>query len=249
MDAAFRIPMETTKAGRARIASCARNSVSSTTVGLSDGIFFCECSNQLVILDERRDRYFGLTPSLATLLKHAAEVSPLHCPEIERLQELGILRPGGERSVAPTDVQVPTSSVLEGPAFTSSPSLTLFPAVVRSFAAAYWGLKLLGLSETLRIAERWKSQAEPTVNSSPREMYRLAGAFEAARRLLPLKSQCLPNSLALARLLTRWGFVEFELVIGVKIHPFAAHCWVQDQDMLLNEASDYAATFTPIRAV
>jgi hypothetical protein len=35
-------------------------------------------------------------------------------------------------------------------------------------------------------------------------------------------------------------------VIGVKLNPFAAHCWLQVGDVVLNDLPERVAAFTPI---
>jgi hypothetical protein len=73
----------------------------------------------------------------------------------------------------------------------------------------------------------------------------LAGVFRAARCLVPIKPRCLPDSLALRDwLAARAGAPE--MVFGVKLHPFAAHCWVQWQGTVLNDAPDRVREFVPV---
>jgi hypothetical protein len=60
-----------------------------------------------------------------------------------------------------------------------------------------------------------------------------------------MASNCLRDSIALLRFLIRRG-VAAELVIGVKLYPFAAHCWVQQGPLILNDNLGGAAGFAPI---
>jgi hypothetical protein len=71
-----------------------------------------------------------------------------------------------------------------------------------------------------------------------------AARFITARRLVPYAPNCLTDSLALVRWLGRSGA---SLVFGVKLEPFSAHCWVQLDDLLLNDRADTAAQFQPVR--
>lgn len=74
--------------------------------------------------------------------------------------------------------------------------------------------------------------------------------FLCARKLVPLsaRDRCLLDSLTLLRWLgdLRSGAA---LVFGVKLNPFAAHCWVQADDLVLNDRLENVAAFTPIRAI
>jgi hypothetical protein len=37
-----------------------------------------------------------------------------------------------------------------------------------------------------------------------------------------------------------------DVVLGVQLGPFSAHCWVQHEDRLVNDRVDMVRTFTPI---
>jgi hypothetical protein len=63
--------------------------------------------------------------------------------------------------------------------------------------------------------------------------------------MVPARSRCLPDSLALFDFLTARK-LRARLVFGIRREPFAAHCWVQTELALLNERADIAAGFQPI---
>ncbi len=67
----------------------------------------------------------------------------------------------------------------------------------------------------------------------------------AARRWLPFRKNCLPDSLALL-LFLRWTGAPGRLVIGVTGRPFTAHCWVVSNDVVVNEPAEDVRRFTPI---
>lgn len=70
-------------------------------------------------------------------------------------------------------------------------------------------------------------------------------AFERAALFRSAVDRCLPRSIALARLLARSGY-RCEVVLAVKLRPFAAHAWVQAGPLVLNESVEEAARYTPI---
>jgi hypothetical protein len=70
-------------------------------------------------------------------------------------------------------------------------------------------------------------------------------AFESGALIRSAVDRCLPRSIALARVLARYG-CRCEVVLGVKLRPFAAHCWVQTEQLVLNESVEEAARYTPI---
>lgn len=75
-----------------------------------------------------------------------------------------------------------------------------------------------------------------------------AKRFAAARKAVPIAPNCLLDSLALLEWLgpTR---AATSLVFAVKLDPFAAHCWVQAGNLLLNDRLDAIARFHPVRVV
>jgi hypothetical protein len=62
------------------------------------------------------------------------------------------------------------------------------------------------------------------------------------------KHVCLYDSLALVEFLAHYRLFP-QWVFGVMAEPFAAHCWVQQDDRVLNDSVDYVRGFTPIMVV
>ena len=70
----------------------------------------------------------------------------------------------------------------------------------------------------------------------------------ARRTVISPLDNCLSQSVAIAgRLLHR--NVRATLIIGVRLGPFNAHCWVQRDDRLVNDRFDMVRMFTPILAI
>jgi hypothetical protein len=76
----------------------------------------------------------------------------------------------------------------------------------------------------------------------------VAMRFTIARRFVPIPRNCLTDSITLLHWLARNG-ERATLVFGVKLDPFAAHCWVQTDGILLNDHAEHVERFTPVRAV
>lgn len=74
----------------------------------------------------------------------------------------------------------------------------------------------------------------------------VAAAFYLLRQFLPLDNHCLARSIAISRMLRRFGH-QANLVIGVQL-PIAAHCWVQCEDRLMADRVDRITAFEPILA-
>ena len=74
----------------------------------------------------------------------------------------------------------------------------------------------------------------------------IAAACRAAARYRSAVDQCLPNALAMRKMLARRG-IGAELVIGVML-PFAAHCWLQSGDLVLSDPFGSVQNFHPLVA-
>jgi hypothetical protein len=62
------------------------------------------------------------------------------------------------------------------------------------------------------------------------------------------KGRCLLDSLALLEFLARGGLYPM-WVVGVRVHPFGSHSWLQYQSFILNGTPAYARAYTPILVV
>jgi hypothetical protein len=74
---------------------------------------------------------------------------------------------------------------------------------------------------------------------------RAAGAFWQLAPWLPVEGECLVRSSMLMRFLRRRG-LSADWVFGVRLYPFMAHCWVQIDDLCLNDDVERLAAYTPL---
>jgi hypothetical protein len=89
-----------------------------------------------------------------------------------------------------------------------------------------------------------KRPATPTSADDP-ELRRLCAVFEQAVVWLPLSGKCLLRSFLLLRFLQRSGR-DATWVFGVRLWPFAAHCWLQVEDVVLDDWPERLSPYTPI---
>ena len=81
-----------------------------------------------------------------------------------------------------------------------------------------------------------------------REPVAVVAAAEALNQLspwLPFEGACLARSALMIAYLNRLG-LQADWVFGVRLRPFEAHCWVQLDDVALNEDVERLAAFTPV---
>jgi hypothetical protein len=92
-------------------------------------------------------------------------------------------------------------------------------------------------------------RAGPTLNCVKRDEHRsiqvAVSAAAATALLLRSHDRCLVRGLALHSLCRKRG-LNTKLVLGVVAHPFAAHCWVQLENVVLVGGYEQARLYTPI---
>jgi hypothetical protein len=220
------------------------------TLCLRAGLSFCDVGGRLIFLDVNADRYFCLSKAVENGFRRACAGADLEIGEEARLAELiqrGILRrSGGTELVACAPLAVPTISLLQasrrppvGRCHAVSATMSVIVALLR--------LRLLPLRASLR---RRGTRASAAALSSEQQarLANIARAFDSAGRLVSAHDRCLARSVAVARAAWRAG-VPVDLVLGVALGPFTAHCWVQCGGVVVNDSVDTVLTYTPILIV
>jgi len=212
---------------------------------LRNGVTFCEIADSYVFLDTPQDRYFGLAADAQASFRRLVAGAPLGDGDARLLGELGVTgatvtTEGEQPALAPPRLRVATESLLDD----------LTPATTRDLALALWHivaaarrLRRRGLAGSLDHLGRQKRRV--TGGIPLERARRITAGFVAAAAVATAHDKCLPRSLALAARLVAAGGAP-DLVIGVKLQPFKAHCWVQLDGRLVNERVDVARAFTPI---
>lgn len=213
-------------------------------IGLRSGITFCQVSDRLVFLDVAADRYFVLEPKAEAGFRRLMDGTCNGAPELAPLLRRGIL-------VDSADICPPRQCEPPPPPRMSVLDAHLPDVPVRTVLAAASGLIRIrlqlcigGLGSMLRSFAESKARSgdwTPSVGV----VERVAAAFEYSARLTRSHDQCLARSVAVATKLAASG-VAADLVIGVHVRPFGAHCWIQVADRLVNDRYDAVRAYTPI---
>lgn len=206
----------------------------------------CFASEKLFLLDLRQDRYFAVPPALAASMRTWLDQS-FSCrpPEnvVDLLTKSRVLRPGDD---------TPTNALKERTTIPSRIGELAPPKgnpISRSrqwlaIASTWSRLRLLPL---YHILEERRNRASLPASSQTEAVTSLAAGYEAMRSYTPITRNCLLDSLALDSLLARTG-LGATLVFGVCPTPFSAHCWLQTDELILNDSFDHVSRFTPIYA-
>jgi hypothetical protein len=216
---------------------------------VAPSISFCECQGRFVFLDLGRERYFALSAdgnrAFGALIA-GSELGREDERTLYGLVQQGLLvecangaKPAGCR--APRS---PTRSLVE--TSVRAGLIDMLWAVAR-LAGAKRAVKRKPLRTVLDHLARRKAKqglCEPLED----ELIEVAAAFRRSALVSTPLDQCLPRSIAAAHWLLD-GNCRSELVIGVRLQPFAAHCWLQSGPVLVNETVEEARNFTPILVV
>lgn len=215
---------------------------------LRPGVSFCDVSGRLVFLDVHADRYFALSPAHEQTFRQLLDLPDQAGRLAEGCPVPGLLvetdTPTALRPV--TLHRVADASLLDDP----NPSGRVFHLVgaLAHIRRARHILRHGGLHHVLDDLARAKAAATPGSMPDPDRLRGMATAFEMTARLVRSHDQCLPRSIALARRCLAVG-LPVDLVIGVKLRPFSAHCWVQAGSWLVNDHIDNVRSFTPVLTI
>lgn len=213
---------------------------------LRPGLHFCTVDDQAIFLDLIADRYFCLADRAALAFDSLLKREGVNVPQ----EDHAILIDSGlivwrdtSAAIARPLVSIPTASALDLPA----------PCTIRQrVAALIWlikarrDLKYLGLQKAIATLERRKACVTPRRDRTT--IVSEAHAFSFTSRLMRSHDQCLPRSLAVTTRLAALD-IAVDLVIGVRMRPFAAHSWAQTDAFLLNDRFDTVRSYQPILVV
>lgn len=190
-----------------------------------------------VFMDANYDSYFMLEPDeeAAFLAKVSGK---LRDASLEAASVLGVDQP-----ISIASCPQPRTSILVQRGADGRPSVYDVLLGWRLVASARRSIRRKPMVDLLAGIERGSAAGRAS-----RASQRAAVRFAAARRFVPIPRNCLTDSIALLLWLARRG-QGAALVFGVKLNPFAAHCWVQSDQLLLNDRVEHVERFTPVRAI
>ncbi|EZP82439.1 hypothetical protein BV97_01936 [Novosphingobium resinovorum] len=211
---------------------------------LREGISYCEIDGSYVFLDARADRYLMLTGTAAGAFRTLIAAEPLPHSAAETLKQSGVIEDAAAWSCPPVPALPPPSRRSEA-AFTGSFRVIRTLQAMHAIRRARGKLQSKGIHGVLK-----ELRCRPPVTKIPdrtasARIARTLRAFEHTRLWIPSADQCLPRTIALVMELKNLGY-EANLVVGVRIEPFRAHCWAQQADEVLNDSAEEVGKFKPI---
>lgn len=217
---------------------------------LREGLSFCETSGRLVFLDLASDRYFCLEHEADCALRRLTGGEPLAREDVTVLADLvahGLLAQTteGARPQACSPPPEPERSLLDEDLPVGSAALA---HALWRLARSAFALKVRPLRAIIASTMKRKTQLSPEAEAPAPIAAEVAGAFKRSALIAAPLDRCLPRSFATAHALLDRK-LRPDLVFGVRLHPFGAHCWVQHGRTLVNETLDQVRNFTPILVV
>jgi Transglutaminase-like superfamily len=230
-------------------------------------VYACAVDEQVFFLDLRRNRYLattlrelqGLDQWVRDWPPEFAQHNSLSDPRESEVDRRATVASLSRHHLLATRAQPeeklersrcpPASRALLAQASSAYPAVSCreLLSFLRAALIAGYRLSACSLYSSIRRIQRRRLRraGNPQSLDFP-SLQHLVGLFRRLRPLLPpTKRSCLLNSLVLLEFLAARGYYP-RLVLGVQAHPFSAHCWLQEADVVLGTCLEEVLVFTPI---
>ena len=221
---------------------------------LPSHVHCCRLGDAFVFLDLRQDDYTLIAGEAAAALDVLATrpelLTQAHADSLRELATAGLLATAGgnARRFAITHGSFATDSLLDSE---WTDELTVS-------AAHFWNFMIACSTAAIRLKARsiestvanvaWRKARRGTASLNMERARQLTTVFRRLRASFPFNYRCLFDSLALIEFLARYDIFP-TWVFGVRLAPWAAHCWVQQGEIAFNEDIEQAAHYTQIMAI
>jgi hypothetical protein len=214
---------------------------------LAPHIHLALLGEDVVLLDIRSDAYLCVPGGRAHLQPHPDGVHVSPTPEAcEALAAAGFLAHGADMVQARPSPARPSRS-LDGSLRAEVTSADAWRLVLAAtdLLFRYWRRDLGGIIAFVACAQ---PAATAAGDLPAADLERLALVFHRLSPWLPISRKCLVRSFVLRRFLQRSG-ARADWVFGVATWPFAAHCWIQSGDLVLDDHWERLLAYEPILVV
>lgn len=208
------------------------------------GLTYCIIDGTALFLDLPRDRYLRLSTAANAAFCGWHDGGTPTQTEWRALDAAGILVAG--------DTGSPANAASASTVRRCHPGIAAGPFVFSELARALWmqrkverRIRSKGLQRMIEDLQRLRQAGGKVELQESRCGQAVLRAFEVARLLRGSSDTCLPRSIAIVLCLARHG-IRAEVVLGVKLGPFAAHAWACKDGDVLNDTAEEIARFTPI---
>lgn len=216
---------------------------------LAQDVFVAAIGDRAIVLDLERDKYLGLSKSLTATLLTVTSRSEAEASNDNAAFELArskLLAAGLVSDHPKEPFESPPAGTRTIWANVARCEWREAVAIMRALSEAALALRFNSFKRTIYWLRALKARSE--VSDDERVAQKLVSAFYDTRPWFVLKPICRLDAIALCLFLWRNG-VNADLVFGVRLERFGAHCWVQQGEAVLNEAHEGVLKYTPIMVV
>jgi hypothetical protein len=160
-------------------------------------------------------------------------------------RELLVPRAPSARPVTPTQWTLPTETLQPPVSRGFITSVVHAPTFLYSSLFADHALRRRSLDAITRIVSRRRAQQGRSGPFPWLRTSRVIVTFNSLRLFYPRSYLCLFDCLALLNYLSFHSIFP-TWVFGVVADPFSAHCWLQQDGVVLNDTVETVAKYTPI---
>jgi len=202
-----------------------------------DGIHFARVGDDLVMLDVQADSYSCLvSAALAAGLEDAGRIAIDDEDFAAELMSHGVVQ--ADRPLrAPRTPVLASREAERSLASTDKPPVSLVLAHLLVSTALFRRKTLAQLVAAVEVG--------PGPGARKSDLTTVLSDYRAALPWTPFEGECLQRGFLLKRLLRSHGIAS-DWVFGVRTWPFAAHCWVQVDDLVVGDSLERIQTYTPI---
>jgi hypothetical protein len=224
-------------------------------LALGHGLSFCRVGGRTIFLDIAADRYLCLSPAAeASFLRLTVNGghSGSYDAHLASMMARGLLVAAGASAPLQPCPAPPLArtSMLDAPLRPCEPRQVA--GALYELGVTRWRLRRAGLTGTVAHLKRQKRACaagdKRRFQRRTAEPETILAGFVCAARVTSLLDTCLTQSVAVASRMISGG-LQADVVLGVQLGPFAAHCWVQHKDTLVNDRFDVVRTFVPILVI
>lgn len=218
---------------------------------LREDLSYCQVDGHLIFLDLEEDRYFQLPDYLERVLLAHQHDDPQPGMEVSALVRQNILTPtpAAESTLRGAESVLPSRSAIEHKSAARPHDIRTLLEVFAIVCSTQLQLKTRRLKHNIEALVDRRQRETAGVPATPESsLLEAAATFRRARLYVPIETCCLLDSLSMLWFLSRRR-LSARLVFGVTRDPFAAHCWVQTGDWVLNDTVGNVNAYTPIREI
>lgn len=208
------------------------------TLHLREGVHVALLDEDVVILDVARDAYLCVPGGACGFAGPPGMHRLLPGPLTLRLEAAGLTAtaPPTPRRSLPAR---PVRSIIHQERTSSIGARDVWPAL-GALGALRAAQRRSGLGPHLDIV-----RDDTRLTHDPDRVLTAARQFWDLAVWLPFRGECLQRSALLVAWLQKRG-LRADWVFGVRLWPFSAHCWVQCDNVCLNDDFERLRAFTPI---